>query len=178
MARHKMSDSDRTYSQLVTGLQSSLYAYICTLLGGAEKAHDVLQDTNLVLWEKKEEYDRTQKFAPWASKIAYYEVLAHRKKRKRERLVFSDELVQSLSTEFTERVGDLPAYLAALDRCVKQLSENQRMLVQLRYPQGQKVSAIAEALGKKKKTVTAALYRVRQALAACVERRIKQKGLS
>ena len=65
--------------QLLTGTQSRLYAYICSLIGGAAGARDVLQETNLVLWDKAQEYDPARPFLPWAYRIAYLQVLAYRK---------------------------------------------------------------------------------------------------
>jgi RNA polymerase sigma-70 factor, ECF subfamily len=37
------------FVQLLTGSQSRLYAYICSLTGRAASARDILQDTNVVL---------------------------------------------------------------------------------------------------------------------------------
>ena len=45
------------YVQLLTGAQSRLYAYICCLVGESAAARDVLQETNLALWDKAGEYD-------------------------------------------------------------------------------------------------------------------------
>src|SRR3954454_14411357 len=40
------------FVQLLTGVQSRLYAYICSLVGDSAGARDVLQETNLALWNK------------------------------------------------------------------------------------------------------------------------------
>lgn len=50
------------YLAYVTGCQSALYAFICSLLGNSESARDVLQETNLVLWKKAAEFDPLREF--------------------------------------------------------------------------------------------------------------------
>ena len=69
------------FVQLLTGIQSRLYSLsICTLIADGAGALDVLQEANVVLWEKAHEYDPTRPFAPWAYRIAYLQVLAYRKR--------------------------------------------------------------------------------------------------
>ena len=41
----------------VTGAQRSLYAFILTLVRQSADAEDVLQETNVVLWQKAAEQD-------------------------------------------------------------------------------------------------------------------------
>ena len=59
-------ESIARFVQLLTGLQSRLYAYLCTLLVRSDDARDVLQETNVVLWKKAADYDPTRPFEPWA----------------------------------------------------------------------------------------------------------------
>lgn len=42
--------------QLLTSHQQTLYAYIRTLLPEADVASDVLQETNLMLWQRAGEF--------------------------------------------------------------------------------------------------------------------------
>ena len=69
----------------ITACQSALYAYVCSLLGTSAGAADVLHEANVVLWEKAAEYDPSRPFLPWAYRIAYFQVLAHRKRRSRDK---------------------------------------------------------------------------------------------
>lgn len=61
---------------LLTGLQSRICAYLCTLLARAEDARDVLQETDLVLWKKAADYDPARPFEPWAFRFAHWQALA------------------------------------------------------------------------------------------------------
>ena len=65
------------YSQLLTSIQKSLYAFILSLLPNRSEAEDVLQETNLILCQKASEYDEDGHFQGWAFKIARYQVMKH-----------------------------------------------------------------------------------------------------
>ena len=104
------------FGQHLTGCQSALYAFIVTLLGGAEGAHDVLQETNLVLWKKAADYDPNQPFLRWAYTFARFQTMAWLKKQSRSRLVLDEELVQQVAAECEARDLGEVRQLEALDQ--------------------------------------------------------------
>jgi RNA polymerase sigma-70 factor (ECF subfamily) len=73
-------------------VQRRLYAYILTILPNLSDADDVLQDTNAVLLRKRTQFVAGTEFGAWACRVAYFEVLALRRKRQRERshVLFAD----------------------------------------------------------------------------------------
>ena len=167
------ADATRILLTEITGCQSRLFAYICTLLGGSADAHDVLQQTNLALWDKAAEYDASRPFLPWAYRFAYLQVMAYRKARGRARLLFDDAVVARLAERFA--LDEAPdRRLEALDGCLDRLSKRQRHVVDLRYREGQSVEAIAALLEKAPNAVSAALYRIRTALSQCIERHVAE----
>src|SRR4051812_46768559 len=87
----------------IAGCQSALYAYVCSLLGTSAGAADVVQEANVVLWETAREYDPARPFLPWAYRIAYFQVLAHRKRRSRDKLLFDDELLGTVTDALRRR---------------------------------------------------------------------------
>jgi RNA polymerase sigma-70 factor (ECF subfamily) len=160
------------FMQLLTGSQSRLYAYICSLLGVAEGARDVLQETNLALWDKAEDYDPARPFLPWAYRVAYLQVLAYRKKCARSRLVFDERLVSELAEQSLRRDADHDRRLEALGHCVEQLPGPGREILDRRYRQGESVDQIAGRLRKAPNVIAARLYRIRKLLLECVESRL------
>ncbi len=155
--------------QLLTGTQSRLYAYICTLTGAAASARDVLQETNLALWDKAHEYDPERPFLPWAYRIAYLQVLAYRKKCTRNRLVFDEQLVSELAEESLDQGADDDRRLEALGHCMDKLPVHRRDLLDRRYLHGESVDQIAGHLRKAPNVVAASLYRIRKTLMECIE---------
>ena len=60
----------------------------------------------------------------------------------------------------------------ALDECVAALPEKSRRLLSLRYEGRESVENVAGRVGQSFDAVTKALYRLRQALSDCVERKL------
>jgi RNA polymerase sigma-70 factor (ECF subfamily) len=164
------------FHQLLTGAQSSIYAFICSLMGGAKDSADVLQDTNLVLWEKSAEFDRSRKFLPWAFQFAYLQVMSFRKKQQRDRLLFDDELVGALAAEFEGNLRDIDGRMSALNQCLGKLDSSHRDLVRQFYEHGRSLAAIGQVIGRTGDAVAAALYRIRKSLSSCVDRALRTEG--
>ena len=174
MIEHRDAVRGRTgeFVQLLTGVQSRLYAYVCSLLGEAAGAHDVLQETNLALWDKAREYDPSRPFLPWAYRIAYLQVLAYRKSCARSRLVFNEQLVSELAEETVSHDADFDQRLDALGHCIDKLPGHRREILDRRYRHGDSVDQIAERLSKAPNVVAASLYRIRKILLDCIESRL------
>ena len=109
---------------------------------------DVLQDVNVVIWQKAADYVEGTDFWRWASQIAYFEVLTYRKRRGRDRLVFDDDLLASVAVEADRQMASIDADLVALRRCVEKLPSPDQDLVRERYSLGSSVKRLAELLGK------------------------------
>ncbi len=160
------------FVQLLTGSQSRLYAYIIMLLGRSADADDVLQTTNAVLWSKAAEYDAARPFLAWAYRFAHLQVLAHRKRASRDRLLFDDELLARIVEEYARQDEGAERQLEALALCLEGLRPEHRQLVELRYGSEQSVNTLAGQVGMEVNNLSAALYRVRKMLADCISRRL------
>ncbi len=158
------------------GCQRSLYAYILKLLPRTDEAKDVLQKTNLLLLQKEEEFAGVRDFGAWAARHAYYQVLAHRKACQRDKLLFDDALLAQLAQESGGDVSEDDAALRALSECLDRLSASDRRLVEERYREDKKVRVVADILHRTAASVATSLYRIRQALAECVRRRLQAEG--
>ena len=77
--------------------ERQLAGYVHTLVPSWQDAEDVLQNTKLRLWEQFESFQRGTDFAAWAFTIAGYMVRTHRKTCQRQRVCFSDDLLEKIS---------------------------------------------------------------------------------
>jgi RNA polymerase sigma-70 factor, ECF subfamily len=169
----------RRFVQRLTACQPRLYAYIMTLLLDPHQADDVLQQTNLVLWEKLDEFLVCDDFDALACKVAYYQVLAHRRdaSRRRRRLLFDDRLLEQVAATAGATTGAFQeGYLAALRNCMAKLPEPLRELVRKRYEPDGSVNAIAADSGNSANAVSASLYRIRKNLLACIHDELARGG--
>jgi RNA polymerase sigma-70 factor, ECF subfamily len=160
----------------LTGCQPRLYAYIMTLVLDPHEADDVLQQANLVMWEKLDEFLVCENFDALACRVAYFQVLAYRRDRSRQRrrLLFDDQLIETLATAVRGKTDAFQGYLAALRDCMAKLPDVQRELVRKRYEPGGSVNSIAADHGDSPNNVSASLYRIRKLLLACIRENLAE----
>ena len=77
------SQQTSEYIGLIGRHQPALRSYIISLMPGMDGVSDVLQETNLVLWEKRTKFRPGTNFGAWPFTIARLEVKAHRKRHRR-----------------------------------------------------------------------------------------------
>jgi RNA polymerase sigma-70 factor (ECF subfamily) len=153
----------------VTRAQRRLHAFIVSIVWNPAEADDVLQETNLALWEKVSEFDASRPFMPWAMRFAQLQALAWLKRHRRQRVVFDDELVRLLADEAAAE----PAFEGrriALGECIQKLPAGQRDLIARRYEPEGSVNAMAVAAQTTAKAISDRLRRIRHALLQCIQR--------
>jgi RNA polymerase sigma-70 factor (ECF subfamily) len=100
---------------------------------GDSVASDLLQETNLHLWEQATQYDFDRPFLPWAFGFARQRVMAFRKSCSRSRLVFDDATLSLLGDKLISSASEADNRLTALRKCLKKLSPSQSELLRERY---------------------------------------------
>ncbi len=169
-------ESTAEFIQLLTTHQSRLYAYAFSLLGNREQAQEVMQETNIILWRKADQFQLGTNFGAWMLKIAYYQVLEHRRKLNRQALfVVDDEFLAKLAEEASCSTEHIEQQQMALHACLEKLPERQRDLVRRRYSEGASIKSVAEQIGSAVSAVKQTLFRARCNLIDCVRYRIKEQ---
>ena len=161
------------FIQELTLVQRRLYAYILTLVPNRAEAEDILQEANMVLCRKSCEYDPKLNFQGWAYRISRYQVMAYLKKRKRENLLISGDIVDLLAEEI-EDTSRFDLMRNALSFCMENLTEKSRKVARLRFESNLPLAEIANKLGKPIGTISATLYRIRKNLALCVRKKLAE----
>ncbi len=166
------SESQEQFVRRLTEHQNRIYGYIFSLLGDHSRASDVLQETNLVLWRRLDEFQPDRPFLPWALAIARLQVLAHLRDHKRDRLLLDAELVETIGREAEHAAQQFDAIREALRHCLELLTPRNRDLVERRYYRGVPLAEIAQTVGRTVGAIKSALLRIRRELAECVKRRL------
>ena len=165
-------NDDGKVVELITRHQQLLYSYIVSLLYRSQDAQDVLQETNLILWEKRANAPQESEFGAWACTIAFYQVLSYRKRNQRSRLFFSEGLLKDLATHVDAEPELAFSKNRALQQCVEHLPDNSQQLLKQRYFTRLSVTEIAAELQRSTKAVSQSLYRIRKNLLGCIQRRL------
>lgn len=162
------SDPDELVT-LMTQYQGRLYVYILSLIGDRNAANDVLQETNVVLWKESRQFVLGTNFKAWAFRIAHFQCMAHRQRRLRDRVVFSDEVVARLAIEAKELDATYEERATALGRCLEQIHARSREALRLRYAEELAVKDVAKKMNRTANAISQLLFRARQWLIQCVK---------
>ncbi|TWT99481.1 RNA polymerase sigma factor [Botrimarina colliarenosi] len=162
------SASRGEFVQLLTKAQLGLLRYITTLVGDPDAASNILQNTNLLLWKKADEFEMGTNFDAWATKIAYWQVKAFVRDRGRDRHVFSEQLIVQLA-EDSQELHDMDMTIHLLRTCLQSLPGKNRELVSMRYNLGLSIQQLSSRLGKSPSAIKGSLLRARRALRDCIE---------
>jgi RNA polymerase sigma-70 factor, ECF subfamily len=169
--------SSEEFILLLTKAQPAIYACIFALHPDPVAAQDLLQETNLTLYRKVDEFEPGTNFNAWATRIARYHVLNYRRRLKREQVIFDAVLFDELCARQEERAEEVSHYMEAMRECLKHLPASQRELLQERYASRGAVSALAKRHGKSVGAISQLLYRLRQSIMDCVYAKIQEGRL-
>lgn len=161
------------FVQLFSRSQRRLFLHILAQVSNPADAEEILQDTNVVIWSKFEQFQQGTNFIAWSFQIANFEVLKFRDKRRSSRLFFTDELCDVIAREAESMHDDLDLRRAALNECLQKLRPQDRELIENRYAPGNKGKGVAEDVGRPINSVYQSFGRIRKTLYECVSRRLK-----
>jgi RNA polymerase sigma-70 factor (ECF subfamily) len=173
MDNQEQSKHNREFMRLLSEHERRLTAYVHSLIPAWHDAEDVLQNTKIRLWEQFDSYRPDADFAAWALAIARYMVLAHRTLHQRNRVSFSDDLLERITQKATSYNDD--ERMPALADCVRSLSDAARRLLCLVCSEHRRIKDIASELGQKPSTTRMTLLRIRRSLLECVRKRLAEE---
>lgn len=160
------------FVQLFSRHQRRLYLYILAQVGNPTDAEEILQETNLVVWRKSDQFELGTNFFAWSCRIAGYEVLKYRDRRRKDKLLFSEKFLEAVSEEVERDQSRLDDRRKALEVCLGKLRSDDRELIRHRYAGGKNGKAVAEMLDRPANSVYQSLGRIRRALLLCIRKRL------
>ena len=154
----------------ITRHQTALRGYIISLMPGISGIGDVLQETNLTLWEKRQKYQPETNFRAWAFATARFKVKEHRRRVMRAGLpLLDEELAEELGEMTDEAPEAVDERLTALSKCLGRLSDVHRQLIEQRYFSGASLEEFAARCGRSVNSLQVTLCRTRAALKKCIQ---------
>ncbi len=164
----------KKFDRLLAECSAAVRLYVRSLMPGYEGADDLAQETLLRLWEKREQFIPGSNFKAWAFQIVKYLVLNQRRKLARSRVVLLDEeMMDAVDRRWLETEPMLTdAHHTALTACLEQLKPEDQRLLHARYATDVSLETYAQSEGTRPGTLKARLFRLRDALRECIERRI------
>lgn len=156
--------------------QPIVSSFVHTLVADRNHVDELVQRTALACVRKFDQYDPSRSFTSWAIGIARYEVLAWRRSQAKEALLFKDALVEQIAAGY-ERISDrTDSVRDALAACIQEQAGAGRESLTLFYSQGLAADVVADQMDLTPGAVRSLLYRTRNSLRTCIERRLAAGG--
>jgi len=149
--------------------EPAVRAFVGAAVRGFHDAQDVTQQVALTVARRFDEYDGSRPFVAWALWLAKSRIVDHYRKQGRERLVFSETLMDQLADALVMRQPQIAMRQAALERCLEKLPAKSRRMLQLRYAEETSVEEIATEVASSSGSVRVILFRIRNLLSQCIE---------
>lgn len=165
----------------LTAAQWRIYAFIRGLADDRDAADEVLQETNLALWEQADRFVPGTNFEAWACKVAWFKILDSRKAKRRRKLTFGNPLMELLAAEATEAVENGESFQRekrALAGCIEALPDRHRVVLVMHYENRLSLAEIGATLDRNRNAIAQLLHRIRATLRECIERKLAEAGSS
>ena len=159
---------DERFVRAFTEHEESLRAYARSMVPNWETVDEILQEGSLVMWQKFDQLIDEEGFLPWAKAIVRFEALKARRTAARDKLWFSEDVINLISHEDTDTPQLLDRERAALDTCLNKLSKTQRDLVLLPYRDHGAITRFAEETKKSANSCYKKIGRIRDKLTSCI----------
>lgn len=175
-----------TLKQVTTEFLASrpqLMAFIYGLVRHPQTAEDIYQEVWLKLAGALENGTVIENQAKWCRTVAKNLILQHWRDQRDAKVVADSTLLEFVDyVELAFAEDDSPDdrwadRQHALNQCVAALPEKSKQLLLLKYHQSFSIGEIASHLRQSAAAVIKALVRLRQALAICVEKKLKLQEL-
>ena len=167
-------DPDEAFIRSFTQSQRPLFLYLLPMLGNPADADEVLQETNLVIWKKRADFEPGTNFLAWGRTIGRLEVFRFRRNRGRK-LTFLEQSIMEAVAEESESIGsETGLRQEALSLCMEQLRPKDRELIRMRYAADANGDKVAHQLGRPANSVYQSLGRIRRALMECIQHRLAE----
>lgn len=165
-----------TFIRSFTQSQRALYLYLLPLVGNAADADEVLQETNLVIWSKWQQFEDGTNFLAWARAIGRLEVFRFRRSRHRKLTLLEESILDQVARRAETISDEAELRQEALAACMQKLRPKDRELIQMRYAPGANGDKVAHKLGRPANSVYQSLSRIRRVLVECIQHRLANPG--
>lgn len=159
------------FATIVERYQGKIYGYLRARLLQSSDADDLTQEVFLRCYTCRARFDTSGMVGPWLIGIARNLLREHARKTRRRREVAWTELcleLDELVSDDAERYDDLLGHLPA---CLETLGPSARQAIDLRYSAKLRLAEIGERLRRSEGAAKLLVFRARQALRYCLERR-------
>ena len=172
MSDHRESETRERMARHWLAAEQPVRAYIAGAVRSFSDREDLLQQVALTVARRFDEYDEQRPFLAWALWIAKSRIIDHYRAGGRRPQLRSDTLLERYAESMVRHQETFSRRREALEDCLERLPERSRSMIQRRYHEGLNIEQIAAAVRSTPASVRVTLFRIREALAECIDRKL------
>ncbi len=168
--------SRENFMRLFRANQKRIFAYILMFIPNRSDAEDLLQETATWMWENFDKYTPGTSFGAWGVTVARFKVLNFNRNLRNKRLKFRDDIVELIEAKADTALDYMDLKRDALEKCLSNMPERDRMLIHLRYDKGLTVRKLASSLDRPIRGLYKTIARIHKLLNNCVRQSLLLEG--
>lgn len=155
------------YASLVEKHKEMVFSIALKILNNREDAEEAAQDAFVKAYQSLRSFEGKSRFSTWLYRIIYNTSVSRIRKKKMEFVAMNESIIQNYTeSDLTEQVDHLDAEEqgALMERALRQLPEEDQVLVALFYRSDHSVEEIGFITGLSQSNVKVRLHRIRKKL--------------
>ena len=164
------------FMKLFMANQNRIYGFILMCVPHSADADDIMQETASMMWKKFSEFELGTNFGSWGVQIARYKVLEHSKKRKRSRMHYEGDMLETIATRAEMMQDQLEDRIDLLRACVARLNADDQKLLKMHNEEKITVKAMAQKLQRSVHGLYKTMNRINHSLIKCVRLKVEAEG--
>lgn len=164
--RVKAGDKN-AYAIIVDRYKDKVYSLVLGIVRNEETAKELAQDIFIKAYSALKKFRKESSFSTWIYRIAYNTAISETRKNKQKVKSFDEQLEKassmSISDTFEEEEKN-EMRKSILNKAIKQLKDEERLILMLYYFEEQSVEEISQSSGLSQSNVKVKLFRLRNKL--------------
>jgi RNA polymerase sigma-70 factor (ECF subfamily) len=161
------------FETIVRAHQSAIFGYLRARLLQPNDAEDLTQEVFLRAYLGRARFDSESLLRPWLIGIARNLLREHvRRVNRRKEVAWTELCLELEDLVQTDGQGDGDV-IGHLPDCLEQLGQGARQALDLRYKSQMRLAQIGERLHRSEGAVKLLMFRARQTLKNCLERKLR-----
>lgn len=158
---------EKAFRNVILPLKDKLFRMALRITLDSAEAEDVVQDTMIRIWDKREEWPEIESIEALCMTICKNLAIDRSQKMEAQNMELTPERIQNFQTSSPYEKMVTDESLSIVRRLIDELPEKQKLILQLRDMEGESYREIANVLQLTEEQVKVNLFRARQ--------RIKQR---
>lgn len=151
-----------SFREDILPLKDKLFRLALRITFDRAEAEDIVQDTLIRVWNKREEWQQMDSIEAYCFTIARNLAIDRSQKMESQNLELTPETQEMPDAKMPDQLMEQNEQLSIIHRLINELPEKQRSILQLRDIEGKNYKEIAVILGLTEEQVKVNLFRARQ----------------